>query len=91
MILTTEDIRNILAVKHDCTITEFMDHINLLGKFFKLENSSEQEILALLEEINDDGNGDYKIAVGRISRNRPVERLILQRRKIPEWIEDTVL
>lgn len=85
MRLDCNQIREILVVKHNCTLQDFMRHIQLLRGHFDFENTREDEVLELLKEVEQDG--EFCISYGRVSKNTSVEPFILQKKR-SAWAMD---
>jgi hypothetical protein len=84
MRLDANQIREILFVKHNCTLQDFMNHIQLLRGHFNFENTREDEILALLKEVEQDG--EYRVVNGTVTQGRPTEPIILKRYPTSEYL-----
>jgi len=85
--LDVDQIQEILIVKHDCTLQDFMCHIQLLRGYFDFETIREDEVLELLKEVEQDG--EFCVASGRVAKEASVEPLILRKKRTPGWIDPT--
>ena len=84
MYLDAHQIREILFVKHNCTLQDFLYHIQTLREHFNFENTREDEILALLKEVEQDG--EYRVVNGTVTQGRPTEPIILKRDPTSEYL-----
>ncbi len=81
MLLTVDQIREILVVKHNCTFRDFMGHVQILRNHFNLENTREEELLYLLEQV--DKEGEFKLI--QVSSYPHINHYISKLSSVTRW------
>jgi hypothetical protein len=51
MLLTIDSIREILYVKSNCTLNDFLEHLQFLRGHFQIENTRADDVLPMLIEL----------------------------------------
>lgn len=81
MILDTNSLYEILAVKHNCSLKDLVEHIRLLGTHFSIGPVYEDVVFDLLKEIQE--YGEYQIVDTGESED-PSKDIFIQKRMAPE-------